>query len=95
MTCLELQASRRKNGVSGSKIESIGMNSPQITITLNGNPRQVQHGCTLAELIASLDLSTDRLAAELNKRVIRRADHSTTELQDGDRVEIVTLVGGG
>ncbi len=64
-------------------------------ITLNDAARAVAVGMTVEGLLAELKLQPRFLAVELNRRVIPRGDHATTLLSDGDRVEIVTLVGGG
>jgi thiamine biosynthesis protein ThiS len=50
---------------------------------------------TLVELVNYLALAPERLAIELNKRVVRRADWQQTTIHEGDRVEIVHFVGGG
>ena len=64
-------------------------------ITLNGEARTLPDGQTVAELVASLDLSDKRVAVEVNKDLVRRAEHPAHTLADGDVVEVVTLVGGG
>ena len=64
-------------------------------ITLNDAARTVVSGLTIEGLLVELNLQPRFLAVELNRRVVPRADHATTPLSDGDRVEIVTLVGGG
>jgi len=66
-----------------------------VHIRLNGEEREVQPGTTVAVLVESLALLRDRVAVERNLAVVRRAQFERTELQDGDRVEIVTFVGGG
>jgi sulfur carrier protein len=64
-------------------------------IQVNGTEHEVTAGTTLAELVASLELKTDRIAAERNLKVVPKAEHGSTVLEDGDRIEIVTFVGGG
>ena len=64
-------------------------------IMLNDAARTVAVGMTVEGLLAELKLQPRFLAVELNRRVVPRADHATTRLADGDRVEVVTLVGGG
>ena len=66
-----------------------------MNITVNGEVRQVEAGATVAVLLELLELKPERLAVELNRRIIRRADWAQTALKDGDRVEIVHFVGGG
>jgi sulfur carrier protein len=64
-------------------------------ITLNGNTREVEEGATLAALVAQLALKTDRIAAERNLALVPRAQYAATVLSEGDKLEIVTFVGGG
>ncbi|MDA3960359.1 MAG: sulfur carrier protein ThiS [Planctomycetota bacterium] len=64
-------------------------------ITVNGSPQEIAEGASVADLITILDLSQRRVAVEVNKDIVRRAEHGTHQLQDADVVEIVTLVGGG
>ena len=66
-----------------------------IAIKLNGTVRDVPEGTKVAELCAELELRPEQVAVELNRVVVRRAEHATTTLAEGDEVEIVTLVGGG
>nr|WP_306672486.1 sulfur carrier protein ThiS [Geothrix fuzhouensis] len=62
---------------------------------LNGEIREAPDLATLADLAAWLDLPAFGSAVELNGEVIRRADHPATPLREGDRLEVVRLVGGG
>ena len=64
-------------------------------LQLNGEMRETPALATLAELAAWLDLPAFGSAIELNGEVIRRADHPATALKEGDRLEVVRLVGGG
>ena len=64
-------------------------------VELNGEPKELDEGATLSTLIAQLSLAPERVAVELNRDVVRRADWPSTRLSDGDRVEIVHFVGGG
>lgn len=66
-----------------------------MNIVVNGEPRSVASGTTLAQLLETLRLDPRSLAVELNLDVIPRGRHAQCVLQDGDRLEIVTLVGGG
>lgn len=49
----------------------------------------------IGELLAELDLDAKPCAVEVNRELVPRASHRAHQLADGDRVEIVTLVGGG
>ncbi len=64
-------------------------------ILVNGEPRDVAPGTTIAQLLETLRLDPRTLAVELNLDVIPRGRHAECVLHDGDRLEIVTLVGGG
>jgi thiamine biosynthesis protein ThiS len=64
-------------------------------ITVNGESRAVDDGVSVADLIALFQLTPQRVAVEVNERLVRRATFAETPLHDGDRIEIVTLVGGG
>jgi sulfur carrier protein len=66
-----------------------------LRIRINGETRDVADHLTLSELIAHLQLAPERLAVELNREVVRRANWPHTTLTEGDRVEIVHFVGGG
>lgn len=64
-------------------------------ITVNGEPREAPEGATVSELLAELGLAERPVAVELNLQICRRQDHAQRQLQAGDRLEVVTLVGGG
>jgi sulfur carrier protein len=64
-------------------------------ISLNGKPRDVEPGATVASLLESLGLDPRQCAVERNLELAPRARHAATSLAPGDRIEIVTLVGGG
>jgi len=66
-----------------------------VNIVVNGEPRAAAAGTTIAQLLESLRLDPRTLAVELNLDVIPRGRHAECLLHDGDRLEIVTLVGGG
>lgn len=62
---------------------------------INGDLRDTPPLATVADLAAWLGLPAFGSAVELNGEVIRRADHPATPLREGDRLEVVRLVGGG
>ncbi len=66
-----------------------------MNIILNGESIQIPQSCSLQQLIEMQGLAGKRLAAEVNRDIIPRAEHPTHQLQDGDRVEIVHAIGGG
>ncbi|MEM7261034.1 MAG: sulfur carrier protein ThiS [Planctomycetota bacterium] len=63
-------------------------------IHVNGEAQELPDGSTLTDLLGVLAL-TGTVAIELNREVVPRAEHAGTTLNAGDRVEIVTIVGGG
>lgn len=64
-------------------------------IIVNGQPRQVAAELTVAALLAELALTGKHVAVELNLELVPRQRHAEQRLSAGDRLEIVTLVGGG
>ena len=64
-------------------------------ITLNGRPETLDSATTLGRLLTQLKLEPIRVAVEINEDLIPRKTFAKTVLRDGDRIEIVTLVGGG
>ena len=66
-----------------------------ITVSVNGEARQLPAGSTISDLLRHLSLDRARIAVEHNRRVIPRAEHEAARLNHGDAVEIVTFVGGG
>jgi sulfur carrier protein len=69
--------------------------SAEIEIEVNGKPRTVATGSTVASLLQTLELDPRTLAVERNLELVPRAQHAATPLAPGDRLEVVTLVGGG
>ncbi len=64
-------------------------------LTINGESREFASVSTLSELIAQLGMKPDRVAVELNRDLVPRNRWETTDLNDGDKLEIVHFVGGG
>ena len=64
-------------------------------IELNGQPRELADGTTVASLLGELELDVRGLAVERNRELVPRAEHARAVLAEGDCVEVVTLVGGG
>ncbi|MCC7351033.1 MAG: sulfur carrier protein ThiS [Phycisphaerales bacterium] len=65
-----------------------------MNVKLNGQDRPTADGQSVRALLDELKLSPDRVAIELNRRLLR-TDKYDTALRDGDELEIVTFVGGG
>ncbi|MBO0912074.1 MAG: sulfur carrier protein ThiS [Acidobacteria bacterium] len=64
-------------------------------LTINGEPREFRPLSTVSELLAQLGMKPDRVAVELNCELVPRARWATTEVSEGDKLEIVHFVGGG
>jgi len=64
-------------------------------VTLNGEPRDLRDGLTVAELVNELGLRVRRIAVEINLDILARDDYERHALNDGDVVEIVQFIGGG
>jgi len=69
------------------------MNSMKLLI--NGEDREFNSQLSLSSLVEQLGMKTDRVAIELNRNIVPRERWAETNLNDGDRVEIVHFVGGG
>ena len=66
-----------------------------IQLIVNGEAREVPAGTTVAGLLAQLQMQPRLVAVERNRDLVPRSQHANCALQPGDRIEIVTLVGGG
>jgi thiamine biosynthesis protein ThiS len=66
-----------------------------VTITLNGEPYQLDGPVSVSTLLAKLDIDSRRVAVEHNLAVVRRTLFDSTVVREGDAVEIVNFVGGG
>jgi len=64
-------------------------------IYLNGETREITPDTTISELLAELGYNGKRLAIEVNAEIIPRSVHPDFALSEGDRVEVVTAIGGG
>jgi len=66
-----------------------------VRITLNGVEREIEPGTSVAGLVALLGMRSDAVAVERNLELVPRSRQAEVCLAEGDRVEVVTLVGGG
>jgi len=69
--------------------------SSLITLSVNGEPQTCPRQTRLAELIEQLGLNPRLIAVEYNGEILHHQFWTETKLQTGDRLEIVTIVGGG
>ena len=66
-----------------------------LAIRVNGEPRRVRSGSSIAEMLGELGLNPLRVAVERNLAVVPRAKLAEVRVADGDQFEIVHFVGGG
>jgi len=66
-----------------------------IRIHVNGESRGWRPGGTVAELLSDLEIRAERVAVELNQEILDRATFAQRDLRDGDRIEILSFIGGG
>jgi thiamine biosynthesis protein ThiS len=66
-----------------------------LEILVNGDRRTIGEGTTVRSLLHELSLPESRVAVERNRSLVRKTEFGSTSLAEGDRIEIVTFVGGG
>ena len=66
-----------------------------IEIFLNGEPRCVPNGVTIADLLTHLAIDETRIAVEVDRQIVRKRDWPSTSVANGAQVEVVQFVGGG
>ena len=64
-------------------------------LIINGKQEKISTGATLLQLIEAKQLDPSRVVAELNREIVPGEEFPTTELQEGDRLELLQFVGGG
>ena len=64
-------------------------------VTVNGEQRQFEAGTTLREVFGALGLDPERVAVELNRKIVKKDLWTTTPVDSGAEIEIVQFVGGG
>ena len=64
-------------------------------LTVNGQPRSLDAGSTITDLLHAMGLADKRVAVEVNRAIVTRSAHATHTLADGDSVEVVQAIGGG
>lgn len=69
--------------------------APVVHVTVNGEPRELPAGTTVAELLPRLGLAAGPCAVEINRQIVPRSSHAAHRLADGDAIELVSFVGGG
>ena len=71
------------------------MMAEAIQIQVNGEQRDCWAGATVGDLLRELAIKTERVAVELNLEILDRKDFDHRSLKPGDRVEILSFIGGG
>lgn len=66
-----------------------------ISVTINGESRELERERSLLELLAHLELDPRTVVVEHNRQIVRRPALGETVVRDGDQVELVHFVGGG
>ncbi|MCW8130180.1 MAG: sulfur carrier protein ThiS [Planctomycetota bacterium] len=66
-----------------------------MTVQVNGKPVTLADGATVTALVAVLELAQKKVAVEVNKELVVKKEWDATVLREGDRVEVVSFVGGG
>ena len=64
-------------------------------IRLNGDPHDLPDRVTIHVLLGTLGIEAERVAVEVNRRILTRSEFTIVTVEDGDEVEVVTFVGGG
>jgi len=64
-------------------------------IVLNGEEKEIAAAISLQQLLDELNIPAQRVACEVNLKIVRRALYPGTRLQEGDAVEIIQAIGGG
>lgn len=71
------------------------MSAPQVSVSVNGQARDIPAGLPLDQLVATLTAAVSGVAAAVNEVVVPRSQWPATPLGAGDRVEVLTAVQGG
>ena len=64
-------------------------------IIVNGQPREFGEPPTVTNLLYSLDLRSEQVAVEVNLQILNRTDFSSWILNEGDKIEVISFIGGG
>ena len=69
--------------------------NPTLVIQVNGEPRRVTGGISIAAMLGELGLDPRKVAVERNREIVARSNLGEVAVADGDAYEIVHFVGGG
>jgi sulfur carrier protein len=66
-----------------------------MNLTVNGESLEMEGLSSISDLLVHLEIKAPKVAVELNLEIVPKTEFETTSLKDGDRVEVVSFVGGG
>ena len=66
-----------------------------IKIILNGEEKNIEANLTISDLVSDLNLDIEKIAIEKNLEIVHNNAFSLTNIYDGDKIEIVSFIGGG
>lgn len=66
-----------------------------MNLTVNGESLEMEGASSISDLLMHLEIKAQRVAVELNLEIVPKTEYDSTNLKDGDRVEVVSFVGGG
>ncbi|MFL2552598.1 MAG: sulfur carrier protein ThiS [Gammaproteobacteria bacterium] len=66
-----------------------------MNILLNNVPEKIFAGSTVKNLLENKNIKNKYYAVEINKKIIPKSNHETHLIKDGDKIEIITAIGGG
>ena len=66
-----------------------------MNILLNNKPEELFDGSTVKKLLENKNIKDKYYAVEINRKIIPKSDHETYIIKDGDKIEIITAIGGG
>ena len=66
-----------------------------MNILLNNKPETIFDGSTVKKLLEQKNIQNKFFAVEINQKIIPKSDHGTYLIKDGDKIEIITAIGGG
>jgi thiamine biosynthesis protein ThiS len=64
-------------------------------ITINGKEKEISANSTVADMLNELEVTGSMFVVEKNLKIVNKEDYSTTQVQDGDVIELVGFFGGG
>ena len=66
-----------------------------MNILLNNKPEKLFDGSTVKKLLENKNIKNKYYAVEINRKIIPKSDHETYVIKEGDKIEIITAIGGG